>query len=189
LVTSGAWYLLAERNDTILPYGVANIVEAEMLDQRFERASKFDLSAHWPKAVRAYEAGLNRLAASVRLSPQGRSMLHLFGLHVVEHAGQTATCPEEAGRVRCELLLESTEFGVRDLLRLGTDVEMLAPSELYDALKRAASGVVDIYRGVYDTSTRTEAADLYLLISALGGESDNSVDSYGTTTLRARSVG
>jgi predicted DNA-binding transcriptional regulator YafY len=146
VLKSGAWYLLAERNDAILTYRVANIVEAEVLDQRFERPSKFDLSAHWAKAARAYEIGLNRLVASVRLSPQGRSLLHLFSPHVAGNAEETATRPNEAGWVRCELPVESIEFGVRDLLRLGVDVEVLAPPELREALKGAVRSILDIYQ-------------------------------------------
>lgn len=146
VLKSGAWYLLAGRNDAILTYRVANIVEAEVLDQRFERPPKFDLSAHWARAAHAYETGLNRVVARVRLSPQGWSWLHLFGSLVVENAEQTATHPDEDGWVRCDLPLESIEFGVRDLLRLGADVEVLAPSELREALKRAVSRIADMYR-------------------------------------------
>jgi predicted DNA-binding transcriptional regulator YafY len=146
VLKSGTWYLVARASDAILTYRVSNIVEAEVLGQRFERPSEFDLSGHWMQATYDYEVGLYRLTATVRLSPRGWSLLHLFSPYVVENAAKTASAPDEAGWVRCDLPLESIDYGMRELLRLGADVEVLAPPELCEALMGAARSIAYIYQ-------------------------------------------
>lgn len=147
VLKSGAWYLVAERGDAMLTYRAAKIIEAEVLDERFEPSRGFDLPEHWAAAAHAYEAGLYRVTAHVRLSPQGWSRLHLFGSYVAGKAEETAEAPDKSGWLRCELPLESIEAGVRDLLRLGADVEVLGPPELRMAIAVEAERVADMHRG------------------------------------------
>ena len=141
VLKNGVWYLVAERDGAILTYRASNVVQAEALDVPFEPPPAFDLPEHWDRVSRAYEANLNRTFATVRLSPEGWSWLHLFGSYVVVKAEETASPPDEEGWVRCDLPLESLEFGVRDILRLGGDVEVLGPPELRKALVSAAERI------------------------------------------------
>jgi predicted DNA-binding transcriptional regulator YafY len=145
VLKSGAWYLVAQRDQAILTYRAANITEAEILDQSFQRPSDFDLPLFWTTAAREYEAGLYRITATVRLSPQGWSMLHLLGLRAVEAASQSIGQPDEAGWSTCDLLLETVDSGVRDLMRLGADVEVLLPLALREAMAKAAEDIRKLY--------------------------------------------
>ncbi|HEY6985490.1 MAG TPA: WYL domain-containing protein, partial [Rhodanobacteraceae bacterium] len=96
----------------------------------FARPKHFDLAAHWQEAVREYEAGVYHEHADVVLSPKGIYMLDLLGPYVQRAAGQTAGKPDRNGWVRCTLPLESIDFGIRELMRLGDEVRVLGPPEL-----------------------------------------------------------
>jgi WYL domain len=66
----------------------------------------------------------------VRLSPRGRSLLDLLGSYVQEAVTKTAGPPDRRGWVRCTIPLENADFGVRELMRLGPDVEVISPRTL-----------------------------------------------------------
>jgi predicted DNA-binding transcriptional regulator YafY len=71
-----------------------------------------------------------RTSATVRLSPRGRSLLDLLGSYVQEAVTKTAGPPARRGWVRCTIPLENVDFGVRELMRLGPDVEVISPRTL-----------------------------------------------------------
>jgi predicted DNA-binding transcriptional regulator YafY len=48
----------------------------------------------------------------------------------MEAAAKTARKPDRQGWVRCTVPIESIDYGVRELMRLGEDVEVLGPPAL-----------------------------------------------------------
>ena len=58
VLKSGLWYLIAQRGGQTLTYRAINVVEAEILDQPFERPADFNLPSYWTQAARSYERGL-----------------------------------------------------------------------------------------------------------------------------------
>jgi predicted DNA-binding transcriptional regulator YafY len=130
VLKGGVWYLIAQGGKTIRTYRVANIRDAEPIDEAVVRPKGFDLAEHWDAASRDYEAGVYRVHAEVRLSPKGRALLRMLGPHVVAAADETAGRPDKAGWVRCVLPIESDGDGVREMLRLATEVEVIGPPDL-----------------------------------------------------------
>jgi predicted DNA-binding transcriptional regulator YafY len=129
VLKGGVWYLVAQSGKAVRTYRVAQIVEAEVTEEAFARPSKFDLAAHWTEASRAYEAGLYHEQADVRLSPRGMALLDLLGPHVKDSALKSAK-RDRGGWTRCMVPIESANQGTREFLRLGEDVEVLAPPAL-----------------------------------------------------------
>jgi predicted DNA-binding transcriptional regulator YafY len=130
VLKGGVWYLVAQSGKSIRTYRVAQIVDAEVTGEKFARPKSFDLVAHWEKAARDYEAGTYQSRAEVRLSPKGMARLALLGPFVKEEAAKTVGKPDRHGWMRCLLPVESGEYGIRELLRLGEDVEILGPPAL-----------------------------------------------------------
>jgi predicted DNA-binding transcriptional regulator YafY len=130
VLKGGTWYLVAQSGKSIRTYRAANIHDAEVLDEPFARPKGFDLAAHWATSSRDYEAGVYRERAEVRLSPQGYALLELLGPYVTEAAARTMQKPDAKGWIRCTLPIETTSFGVRELMRLGDDVDVLGPPAL-----------------------------------------------------------
>jgi predicted DNA-binding transcriptional regulator YafY len=129
VLKAGTWYLVAQSGSSIRTYRMANIQDAEITEETFERPKRFDLATHWNKACGDYEAGLWRGQAQVRLSPRGVALLELLGSQVQDAARQTKAADRD-GWIRCTLPIESEAQGVRELIRLCEDVEVLGPPAL-----------------------------------------------------------
>jgi predicted DNA-binding transcriptional regulator YafY len=140
VLKAGTWYLVAQSGKSIRTYRVTNIENAEITDESFARPKDFDLAAHWEKACRDYESGLWRGQADVRLSPRGVALLPLLGSHVEEVARKTAK-PDREGWVRCAIPIESETHGVREMIRLCEDIEVLGPPELRARLATTLSAM------------------------------------------------
>jgi predicted DNA-binding transcriptional regulator YafY len=133
VLKAGTWYLVAQNRNAIRTYRVAQIRDAEITDEIFERPKRFDLAAHWEKASRAYETSLWRGHAEVRLSVRGMGLLEMLGSQVKEAARETST-PDREGWMRCTLPIESETQGIRELMRLGNEVEVLGPPALRERM-------------------------------------------------------
>lgn len=146
VLKSGVWYLLAQSSRSICTYRAAHIHDAEIGDETFMRPKQFDLVAHWEKSVRDYEASVYRDYADVRLSPAGLKRLSLLGPYVTNSASKTASKPDRKGWIRCRLPIESMEFGIRELLRLGDQVVVIGPPALRAQLAQIADRIAKLHR-------------------------------------------
>ena len=140
VLKGGVWYLVAQQAETFRTYRVTRVSEAEVLAVPYVCPPDFDLTAHWARSSRAFEVRSYRTSATVRISPRGRSFLDLLGPYVEECVSKTAGVPDRQGWVRCTIPLENADFGVRELMRLGHDVEVMSPlslrKQITDALRR-----------------------------------------------------
>ncbi|HEY1837852.1 MAG TPA: YafY family protein [Rhizomicrobium sp.] len=150
VLKGGTWYLVAQSGKAggkaIRTYRAENIHDAALTDEPFVRPKDFDLAAYWAKSSRAYEAGVFREQAQVRLSPRGLSRLELLGPHVLEAASKTAGKPDKNGWVRCTLPIENADVGARELMRLGDEVEVLEPPALRAHLHTLLSDMAKRHR-------------------------------------------
>jgi predicted DNA-binding transcriptional regulator YafY len=169
VLKGGVWYLVAQsgtassgeavgqKNKTIRTYRVAAMVDPEVTDEKFVRPRKFDLAAHWERAAREYETGTYRDEADVRLSRRGMARLAQLGQYVKERAAQTAGPPDKDGWVRCQLPVEPGEPGLRELLRLGDEIEILGPTGTRRRMAELAAAVAHRH-GAKATRTRVAPA-------------------------------
>jgi predicted DNA-binding transcriptional regulator YafY len=130
VLKSGVWYLVAEHAARFRSYRVTRVSQAEVLAAAYVRPPQFDLPAYWSEASREFEVRSYWASATVRLSPRGRALLELLGPYVEDSVARTAGAPDRRGWVSCTIPLENADFGVRELLRLGEDVEVIAPRSL-----------------------------------------------------------
>jgi predicted DNA-binding transcriptional regulator YafY len=130
VLKAGVWYLVAQKGSTYRTYRASNIMAVDSLEESFVRPADFDLSSYWTRASREYELGNYRGHAVVRLSPRGRTLIHLLGPYVEAAVAKTAGRPDRRGWLRCTIPVESGDFGIRELLRLGDELEVLAPPPL-----------------------------------------------------------
>jgi predicted DNA-binding transcriptional regulator YafY len=129
VLKGGVWYLVAQSGKALRTYRVAQIVQAEIAEESFARPKDFDLAAHWDVASRAYEAGLYREQAEVKISPKGMALLELLGPHVKEAAVALAK-RDRSGWTRCTLPIESVRHAASEFMRLGDEMEVLGPPAL-----------------------------------------------------------
>lgn len=146
VLKAGIWYLVAHADDTVRTYRVARFLAVDTTQEAFERPPGFDLAGHWRESTDRLDARLRQHTAELLLTPRGQQLLPmLFGAAGVRAlAGADAPGPD--GRVRLLLPVESAAVAVGDLLRLGTEAELLGPPELRAALAATVTALADRYR-------------------------------------------
>ena len=137
VLKAGIWYLIAQKGSSYRTYRASNILAVEAQDESFARPADFDLAAYWRRSSREYELGNYRGNALVRISPRGRSLVNLLGPYVEAAVAKTSGQPDKQGWIRCTIPVESGDFGIRELLRLGDDLEVLAPARLRIQVRQA----------------------------------------------------
>lgn len=137
VLKAGAWYLIAvpAGGRDARTFRLASLRDCELLAMAVQRPRGFDLAAWWRDSTRRFEAELRRLAVQVRATPRAVGWL------------RNARIPHEAlaadGTYR--LWFESEEVALRQMLGFGTEIELLAPASLRQALRDQASAVAAIY--------------------------------------------
>ena len=144
VLKAGTWYLVAEVSLQLRSYRIANIVELIVTRERFARPKDFDLVRFWTESSRAYEVGLYREKALLRLSPRGLARLEQVSAMVAEAARESAQPPDREGWRQVEIPIESVEQAMLDLCRLATEVEVLKPRELRRRFANAARAMAKL---------------------------------------------
>jgi len=147
VLKAGTWYLVAIGSSVPRTYRVDAIRALEGTGESFERPANFDLAAHWTASVRAFEASLYQGTATIRLSPLGMERLPVLAAAAIEMARRTASPPGADGWMQAEIPIETIDHAVRELLKLGIEVEVLAPSELRNAMRDTAATLTARYAG------------------------------------------
>jgi predicted DNA-binding transcriptional regulator YafY len=145
VLKAGVWYLVAQKGSTYRTYRASNILAVESLDEPFARPADFDLASYWTRSSREYELGSYRGHATIRLSPRGRTLIHLLGSYVEAAVAKSAGRPDRRGWLRCTIPVESGDFGIGELLRLGKDLEVLAPVVLRNEVKKTLRRMLRSY--------------------------------------------
>ncbi|MFF3519900.1 MULTISPECIES: WYL domain-containing protein [Streptomyces] len=138
VLKSGTWYVVAADLDRIATYRVSQILDATPSSEHFDRPPAFDLATHWAAYQEEFRSRRQIGTATVRLSPMGRARLPDHVDPEIPRAVEaTAAPPGPDGWTKAVILTGHT---CAQLLRLGTDIEVLAPTALREAMGRAARG-------------------------------------------------
>jgi len=131
VLKSGTWYVVAATKSRIATYRVTQVLDAVLSDERFDRPQDFDLGAYWASYLDDFRTRRYTGTATIRLSPRGRRRLpDNLPPEVVRAVDSTATAVGDDGWVEAVIPTESTEHACGELLRLGIDVEVVAPAGL-----------------------------------------------------------
>jgi predicted DNA-binding transcriptional regulator YafY len=74
-------------------------------------------------------------------------LLDLLGPNVAEAARSSARPTGRKGWMRCDLSIETTAQGIRELMRLGEEVEVLGPPALRAEMLRTIGAMSQRYSG------------------------------------------
>ncbi|GAA3377481.1 YafY family protein [Streptomyces sannanensis] len=145
VLKGGIWYLAARADETVRTYRISRFLAVDTTDDTFERPAGFDLAAYWEESSRRLEAWRYQGVARLRVSPRAQKLLPMQFGAVGTQALETAGPPDEEGWVELELPVESEAVAVCDLLRLGTEAEVLGPAQLREAVVRTVTALSDRY--------------------------------------------
>jgi predicted DNA-binding transcriptional regulator YafY len=156
---TNVWYLVGGRQvswdasqagqgqETIRVYRAAQILQAEILNQPFDRPGYFNLSSYWKQWCAETEQFRSDFVVAARVSPALEPLLpRYFGDHVrggMDQAGE----PDAEGWTRVTLSFETFEAARDRLLGFGGAVEVMAPLTLRLVMQDFASQIARRYRG------------------------------------------
>ena len=137
VLKAGVWYLVAQKGSTYRTYRASNILAVESLDESFARPADFDLASYWTRSSREYELGSYRGLRHDQAFA-ARPYAHQFiGLLCRGRHGEDRRPTRSARLASLHNSSGIRRFGIRELLRLGEDLEVLAPAPLRLQVRRA----------------------------------------------------
>jgi len=150
ILKAGLWYLAArpaegaagDPDRSPRTYRVAKILDLAVGDQTFERPAAFDLASWWGATSRRFEAEIFTDRATLRLSTEGLKRLARLG---AEQARIAAEAEVGDGGAVVIIPIESIEHAATELLRLGSEAEVLAPPALRAAMRATATQLTALY--------------------------------------------
>ncbi|HEY8600047.1 MAG TPA: WYL domain-containing protein [Thermomicrobiales bacterium] len=146
VLKGGDWYLMARAEGQIRTYRIGRLLELETLEEQFERPIDFDLAAAWQTWARRFEESSYRSAATIRLGPRARAMLPYLAAPAVNRAVAAAATPtDSADWLTVTIPIESHEHAIGDLLKLGAEVEVVAPVELRARMAQTVRTLAGLY--------------------------------------------
>ncbi|MFJ2830639.1 helix-turn-helix transcriptional regulator [Streptomyces sp. NPDC087263] len=137
VLKAGRWYVVAGPGPRT--FRVDQILELALGEGEFTRPEAFDLAAYWTAYQRDFHDRLFRSEAVVRV----RQAATLGGQ--LARAVETNGRPDKDGWMQATVPIESIDHAHGEFLRLGTDIEVLAPAELRERIARTAAELAERY--------------------------------------------
>ncbi len=145
---ASVWYMVsAGYGGQIQVYRVSRIMEARLTDSQFNRPEAFELASYWQTWRDQFETRQNSLSVTLRVTPNSGPLLALvFGEGVVASLVAGSESKDAAGHALISLTFDSLETACRQLLGLGTAVDVVAPRFVRQALYQRARAALDQYQ-------------------------------------------
>ncbi|MER8030494.1 WYL domain-containing protein [Streptomyces bauhiniae] len=144
VLKGGRWYAVARNDDGLRTYRIGQILALDPLDEPFEPPAGFDLARHWQAHSASLQERLWQGEAEIRISPAGVDRLRDFAPQAVLDAVLRAE-PDADGHRRATIPVESLTHAESELLRLGPEVEVLAPAGLRKRVVASTRAMAALY--------------------------------------------
>ncbi len=142
---AGAWYVVARSNKQMRTFRLSGIQQLEVRPGKFARPRNFDLPKHWAASIERFEAGIYRGTAVLRITARGLQRLKGWSAAVAEAADRTQTIADADGWSEVTIPIESIDYAALELLRLGSEAEVLKPIELRKLVASTVRALAQIY--------------------------------------------
>ncbi|HXW51426.1 MAG TPA: YafY family protein [Candidatus Acidoferrales bacterium] len=134
---AGIWYLVAVSAGEMRTFRAERILEAQELDERFERPAGFDLVAFWRDWAKQFEESLPTYTVLLRVSLDAvDDVTGYWDTHVLERG--------RSGWL-ARIVFPSPEVAVHQLVAWSGKVEIVEPPALRDLVVRRAREVIEQY--------------------------------------------
>lgn len=139
VVKASVWYLVATRGARILSFRVDRIESVVEQATDVLRPVGFDLAQWWDASMVEFDRSLLRFPCRVRLSDNAvRALPRVIGVAATPDLGTA----DSDGWTEVELMLESEEVALAQLIALGGGVSVLGPASLRRSLRDVAASIV-----------------------------------------------
>ncbi|MFE2615750.1 helix-turn-helix transcriptional regulator [Micromonospora chalcea] len=146
VLKAGRWYLVGRCGEQVRTFRVGAVLDAEATGERYERDDGFDLAAYWREWTARYERDVYRDQARIRLTVAALEFMpYVFPPEMSRAARAGAGEPGPDGWLETTVPIESVRHAHAELLKLGAEVEVLAPAELRDRFTATAHALTRLY--------------------------------------------
>jgi predicted DNA-binding transcriptional regulator YafY len=154
VLKGGVWYVVALVEGQTRTYRASRVLEATVLEDRFERPASFDLAAFWQATSAAYEENAPTVAVTVRVRPEriGR-LAGVVGDRVVAAAERLDGEGDPEGWLHLRLVLPWPDEVPGLLMGVGSGLEVLDPPAIRAHIAASAARLVERYRGSPERTT------------------------------------
>jgi predicted DNA-binding transcriptional regulator YafY len=135
---ASVWYVIARRDGELRTYRASRFIAVEAMNERFERDAAFDLAKYWYTHVNEFIANMPSFAFTLRLDATRLRLLRLYaeGGYTIRDTSSDDT------QLVIDVRLSSLEEARMLVLGLGTDVEIIEPDTLREAVLIQAQQIV-----------------------------------------------
>ncbi len=146
VLKAGTWYMAAQAAAAGEPriYRLSNIHGIKLQATTFRRPKKFHLPAFWQAATQRFETEIYRDAATLRVTRRGMKLLEDLSPVVREAAGRSAQADGQDW-VRVVIPIESVAHAAKQLLGLGSQLQVLEPAALRDQMRETLRKMSALY--------------------------------------------
>ncbi|MCB9458747.1 MAG: WYL domain-containing protein [Anaerolineaceae bacterium] len=123
---SSLWYLVARRNDAFRTYRVTRLHQVHVLDEHFTRLPGFDLPQYWQAHLQEFIQSFSEYRCTLRVHPDRVA----FVKWLMPGRWKEVTLADVAGWETLEIVMDSPQLAKMLVFGLGTQAEVVAPTEL-----------------------------------------------------------
>jgi predicted DNA-binding transcriptional regulator YafY len=146
VLKGGHWYLVASLEEETKTFRIARMSAVTHLEECFRYPKTFDLASYWADSIRRYEVDLHSNKATLRLSPQGLAMMDELLPPYVRAEVVISPESDQHGWKQVIVSVGSIDHAAAEILRFGTDAEVLAPMELRERITQIVLMLAQTYR-------------------------------------------
>lgn len=143
---AGAWYLVYSTHGALRVLQIAEILDARLVEQVFERHPDFDLPAYWQAWCAEQERRQSAFIATVRCTERLAPRLQRSHPAFAPDVDAETEFPVKPGWRTLQLAFPSFEDARQRLLGYGRAVEVLAPLPLRVSLRDYAEQIIALYQ-------------------------------------------
>ena len=145
VLKGGIWYVVARSGDDVRTFRLSGIQALIALEETFTRPRDFDLPAYWVEATRQFERDIYVSTAKVRATDRGIRRLKDISSTVKEAVEAAAPTPGDDGWATFTIPVEELQWAAREMTKVGSEVEVLEPPELRQAVADVARKTAALY--------------------------------------------
>lgn len=135
------WYLIGEVNGEKRTYRISRLMDAVMLEERFERPANFDLAEYWEQSIGEFKQSLPQYPAVITLHEAVLNRLSKERYVKIVESSPSQKMNWLTARVEFQALESACEIA----LSFGSRMEVVEPAELRQKVMAEAEATHNLY--------------------------------------------
>jgi predicted DNA-binding transcriptional regulator YafY len=145
VLKGGIWYVVARSGEDVRTFRLSGIQALIALDETFTRPRDFDLPVYWVEATKQFERDIYVGTARVRATDRGIRRLKDISSTVKAAIDTAEIIVGPDGWVSLTIPIEEVQWAAREMVKAGSEVEVLDPPELRQAVAEVARKMAALY--------------------------------------------